>query len=448
MDVILIVLFSSSSLVYVILETLFIFGAWGLFRKSGISGLWALVPCVREYMLARCAGREPEGRMTSISTLLITVINIGASAQGLLSQEMPVLNVLNSSLLVLLLALEFVRFIYRIRVYVGLIEVYGQKRRWLWLWATFRFIPAILWACGKQYQPAWQVEEFRRGLETITSTGSAEVLTDGLTVNLLDRTVTDFLQKKTLLRDVHLSIPPGRMVLLLGGSGAGKTVLLNAISGYEKANAEVLLGGGNMYTEYEKMQYQVGYAPQQDTMRGKDTVYYTLMDVALLRLPLDAPPSTRRARVDTVIDFFGLTPSKSHLVEKLSGGQKKRVSIAMELISNPSLFILDEPDSGLDGVMARELMTQLRAVADQGKIVIVITHTPDRVIDLFDDVIVLAKDDRRVGRLVYHGTIDEAREFFGKDSMEGIVKSVNSVDVGGEGRAEEFIAKYAEVRHA
>jgi ABC-type multidrug transport system ATPase subunit len=124
------------------------------------------------------------------------------------------------------------------------------------------------------------------------------------------------------------------------------------------------------------------------------------------------------------------------------------VSIAMELISNPSLFILDEPDSGLDGVMARELMTQLRAVADQGKIVIVITHTPDRVADLFDDVIVLAKDDKRVGRLAYYGSIDGARKFFGSDSMEGIVKSINAKAVGGEGRAEEYIAKFAEVQHA
>ena len=93
-------------------------------------------------------------------------------------------------------------------------------------------------------------------------------------------------------------------------------------------------------------------------------------------------------------------------------------------------------------------MTQLRAVADQGKIVIVITHTPDRVADLFDDVIVLAKDEKRVGRLAYYGSIEEARSFFGKESMEGIVKSINGKSVGGEGRADEYIARFAEVRHA
>ena len=130
-------------------------------------------------------------------------------------------------------------------------------------------------------------------------------------------------------------------------------------------------------------------------------------------------------------------------MEKLSGGQKRRLSIAMELLSNPSLFILDEPDSGLDGVMARELMSQLRTIANMGKIVIVITHTPDRVIDLFDDVIVLAKDSHRTGRLAFFGEIGEARTFFGRDSMEKIVQSINSKDVGGDGLADEFVIKFA-----
>ena len=142
------------------------------------------------------------------------------------------------------------------------------------------------------------------------------------------------------------------------------------------------------------------------------------------------------------------TPIKNSLVQKLSGGQKKRLSIAMELISNPSLFILDEPDSGLDGVMARELMQQLRSVADTGKIVIVITHIPDRVIEYFDDVIVLAKDSALTGRLAFYGSIQEAREFFGCEKMEEIVKLLNREEEGGEGRADEFIEKYVEVKYA
>ena len=173
----------------------------------------------------------------------------------------------------------------------------------------------------------------------------------------------------------------------------------------------------------------------------------TLLDTAKLRLPMNLSRSQRRARVDEVMDVFGLKPVQNSLVEKLSGGQKKRLSIAMEFISNPALFILDEPDSGLDGVMARELFLQLRKIADTGKIVIAITHTPDRVIDLFDDVIVLARDSTRIGRLAFYGSIEEARKFFGKEKMEEIVRSVNQKEEGGDGLADEFILKYAEVQH-
>lgn len=143
-----------------------------------------------------------------------------------------------------------------------------------------------------------------------------------------------------------------------------------------------------------------------------------------------------------VLESFGLSMLANTLVEKLSGGQKKRLSIAMEFISDPSLFILDEPDSGLDGVVARGLFEKLRAIADSGKIVIVITHTPDRVADLFDDVIVLAKDASRTGRLAFYGDIEEAKEFFGKDSMEHVLRAVNQKEEGGEGRATEFVSRF------
>ena len=174
----------------------------------------------------------------------------------------------------------------------------------------------------------------------------------------------------------------------------------------------------------------------------------TLSDAALLRMPLAADRAERKKQVNEVLDLFGLEPVKNSLVGKLSGGQRKRLSISMEYIANPTLFILDEPDSGLDGVMARRLMVRLRRIADKGKIVIVITHTPDRVIDLFDDVIVLAKDAKLTGRLAFYGSITDAREFFGKEKMEDIVMSINRKEEGGEGRADEFVDKYVEVQNA
>lgn len=425
----------------VIQSALYIAGLWGIFVKSGLKGWWSLIPCAREYQLSRCAGLEQEGRVYSVVTFFCLITE---STAFLFHGEMVAY-----VFVYVLLTMELVRIIYGLRVYNGLIDVYGLKKRWIWLFvlAVTRWIPALLMGFKKDFQPAWKVEDMNAELERIAFHGNARVMDQGLTVNLKTRTATEFFQKKILLRDIHMAIPKGHMVLLLGGSGAGKTTFLNAVNGYEKADAQVMLNGSDIYKEYKKMQYEVGFVPQQEMMRGKDTVRNTLLDAARLRLPKEISADLRRKRVDEVMEIFGLMPVKNNLMEKLSGGQKKRLSIAMEFISNPSLFILDEPDSGLDGVMARKLFEQLRAVADTGKIVIVITHTPDRVIDLFDDVIVLAKDSARTGRLAYYGSIEDARKFFGRHDMEEVVKSINRKEEGGDGLADEFIGKFAEVQN-
>ena len=443
--------FNTTNWASIVGEVLSIVGLWKLLEKSGVKGWWALIPCAREYQMGRCAGREPEGRMLCVFLFLSRLLSLfrflpaALLGRNGMSSETAVVLASVFEVAVILPAL-----IYSIRVYSGLIEVYGVRKRWMWLWLLpyVNCLPPLIWGFRKEYQPTWKVEDIKAELARLATHGSATVMDEGLTVNLKERSATEFFQKKVLLRDIHMSIPQGHMVLLLGGSGAGKTTYLNAINGYEKAKAEVMLNGNNLYTQYKKMQYEVGFVPQSEMMRGKDTVLNTLLDAAKLRLPKDVPAKQRRDRVNEVMDIFGLRPVQNNLVEKLSGGQKKRLSISMEFISNPSLFILDEPDSGLDGVMARELFEQLRKIADTGKIVIVITHTPDRVIDLFDDVIVLAKDSARTGRLAWYGSIEDARKFFGRERMEQIVKSVNRKEEGGDGLADEFVMKYAQAQKA
>lgn len=429
-------------------RVLYIIGAWLLFRKSGINTWWALVPWAREYKLGCCAAREPEGRSFCVTGFLITTLSIvGIWLQ--LNENNKDLAAFTPLILVVLVSVMIMHFVFNIRVFAGFVRIYGTSSWWLvsCIFDELRFIPMLIWGASKKYQPAWKVQDIRAEMERLATHGSAAVMDEGLTVNLKDRSVKEFFHKKYLLKDIHMAIPQGHMVLLLGGSGAGKTTFLNAVNGYEKADAVVTLNGNNMYKDYKKMQYEVGFVPQQELVRGKDTVMKTLMDAAKLRLSKDIPKADRVKRVHEVMDIFGLTPVQDNLVDKLSGGQKKRLSISMEFISNPSLFILDEPDSGLDGVMARELFEQLRGIADTGKIVIVITHTPDRVIDLFDDVIVLAKDSSRTGRLAFYGSIDDARAFFGKPTMEEIVKSINQKEEGGDGLADEFVLKYAEVQN-
>ena len=124
-------------------------------------------------------------------------------------------------------------------------------------------------------------------------------------------------------------------------------------------------------------------------------------------------------------------------------GEKKRLSIAVEYIADPSLFFLDEPDSGLDGVMSRALMNNLRHIADEGKIVMVISHGPDRAADLFDKVILLAKSVQdNCGHLAFFGSVSEAYEFFDTNTLEGVVRRINREDEGGDGMSDYYIKKY------
>lgn len=265
-----------------------------------------------------------------------------------------------------------------------------------------------------------------------------------LVIQISEKSVWQRFRKLTLLKDTNLTVKPGEMVLILGGSGAGKTTFMNAVMGYEKAQGTILHGNTNIYSEYEKMKYEIGYVPQQDLLRGSDIVYNTINDAAAMKLPKSIGKAQRRERAEQIIDMVGLRNEAHFQVSKISGGQRKRLSVAVELVANPSLLFLDEADSGLDGPNSMELMQNVRNIADTGKIVMVITHAPDRVVSLFDKVIVLAKSEKdNTGRLAFFGPVREALRFFETDSMEGIVKKINRKDEGGgEGLADYFIEKY------
>lgn len=421
-------------------------GIWKILVKCGEKGWWALLPGVRYYKLSEVAGRERDGRNVlrfEVPTYLLNAVYDLA----------PLSEDIKYFLTLIMLVFGLIMIIYKMRVIIGLAKTFAVSNAWVLLWGLLPWLAALIWGFSLKFVP---VNLGRTADdELLAGTAPADILfydeddedeDDGLVVHLRQRTVRDFLKKRYLLKDINLKIPNGSLVLLLGGSGSGKTTLVNAIIGYEKADAVVKLNGEDIYENYNQMKYRIGFVPQQDLLRQNDTVVNTLKDAAKLRLPTTMSSSESHARITDVIEMLGLSGGKSGLVSKKSGGQKKRISIGMELISDPELFVLDEPDSGLDGVIARELFEKLRQVADTGKIVITITHTPDRVADLFDKVIVLARDSGRVGRLAFYGTPDEARAFFNKPTMEQIVMCVNRKDEGGEGRADEFIQKYAALR--
>ncbi|MCR5168482.1 MAG: ABC transporter ATP-binding protein [Oscillospiraceae bacterium] len=414
---------------------------WFIFAKFGRKQKDALIPLKNYYVLSDCVGKEKDGRSLITCILLEILILICTSLWDIYADNangdhmMATAGLLITVIFGAEISIEIMMYIYKLKISLALTERFGRRKRWIILWMTIPGITMLWWGLSKKFVIAED-----NGTSNAVFDDSSEGL--DLSVNIRKRTARDLFRTKTLLKEIDMKIPKGHMVLLLGGSGAGKTTFLNAVTGYEKADADILIGDRNVYRDYRNMKYDIGFVPQLDLMRGNDSVYRTVSDAAFLRLPYYMKDAEKKERVDGVLNKFGLWSVRKSLVEKLSGGQRKRLSIAMEYISNPSLFILDEPDSGLDGVMARELFESLRSIADTNKIVIVITHTPDRVIDLFDDVIVLAKDSSRTGRLAYYGSVEGSYDFFGKSSMEEILLSINQKDEGGEGRAEEFVEKY------
>ena len=264
-----------------------------------------------------------------------------------------------------------------------------------------------------------------------------------LAIRIIERSVSSAAGRKLLLQDIALTVNSGEMVLILGGSGAGKTTFMNAVMGYEKAEGQILHGDLDLYEHFKEMKHRIGFVPQQDLLRGSDTVFYTLENAADMKLPRRMKRPERLQRIENVLQTLGLTPERDTLVSKLSGGQRKRLSVGVEYISDPSLFFLDEPDSGLDGIMARTLMENLRTIANEGKIVMVISHAPDRVPELFDKVIVLAKSTRdNVGHLAFYGSVPDARTFFGTQTLEDVVRRINRPEEGGEGLADYYIDRF------
>ena len=249
--------------------------------------------------------------------------------------------------------------------------------------------------------------------------------------------------KKTLLRDVDFNVDTGDFVLILGGSGAGKTTLIRAILGESKAEGSIMLNGQNLYTNFSSLKSQVGLVPQFLTLRLNDTVQNTVMDAAMIRLAGAFNKKEITQRVESVLKKVGIQELRNSLVGQLSGGQKKKVSVAVQLVGFQKVFICDEPDSGLDAASRKQLFDILKEISMSGKIVMVITHYPDDAIKLFTKVVVLAKSSTdKSGHLAYQGNIPGALDFFSVNALQEIMMQINPPYEGGKGLADSYIQKY------
>jgi ABC transport system ATP-binding/permease protein len=214
----------------------------------------------------------------------------------------------------------------------------------------------------------------------------AATRTSGLTAYGLALTVDG----RQLLQDVSFTAKPGTLTAVIGPSGAGKSTLVKLIGGAMPRSAGlVAFDGHDVHAEYASMRSRIGMVPQDDVVHRQLTVEQALNFAAELRLPPDTTADDRRQVVERVLDELELAPHKDTRVDKLSGGQRKRASVAMELLTGPSLLILDEPTSGLDPALDRQVMTMLRRLADAGRVVIVVTHSLTYV-GMCDQILLLA----------------------------------------------------------
>lgn len=225
-------------------------------------------------------------------------------------------------------------------------------------------------------------------------------------MSLVGRKIRVQLGGKTILHNVDFRANPGELIGILGPSGSGKSTLLRALSGFRPAReGQLTFRGRDLYDEFESLKHEIGFVPQDDIVPLALKVERVLAYAAELRLE-HISPEERQQRVERILYKLQLTKSKNLRVSKLSGGQRKRVSVGVELLSNPKLLFADEPTSGLDPALERSLTEALHKLTQDGSIVIVTTHIMTSL-DLLHKICVLHE-----GRLVFFGAPSDLKPFF------------------------------------
>lgn len=225
---------------------------------------------------------------------------------------------------------------------------------------------------------------------------------------------------KTILNRVSLCVQPREFVALVGGSGMGKSTLLDALSGAKRASGAVRVNDEDLYANYDAYRSLMGYVPQEDIIHRELTVDSALRYAARLRLPSDLSEAEIEQRIEQALAEVQLLPQRRQPIHSLSGGQRKRASIAVELLGNPSLFFLDEPTSGLDPSLEKKMMLELRELADRGRTVILVTHATANI-EQCDHVAFMSH-----GRMVFFGPPAEALAFFKARDFADIYDMIGS----------------------
>ncbi len=246
---------------------------------------------------------------------------------------------------------------------------------------------------------------------------------------------------KMILQDVSLSVQGSEFAALVGGSGAGKSTLIKAMNGFRPAtHGRMLIDGEPLYPNLATYRTLMGYVPQDDIIHKTLPVRTALWYSARLRLP-DATAVEINARIDDVLEMVELTAHQNKPVSVLSGGQRKRVSIAVELLAEPALLFLDEPTSGLDPGLEKKMMYDLNRLADQGRTVVLVTHATANI-EQCDHVGFLER-----GNLAYYGPPKDAIPFFqAQDFADIYLKLSEEVEADGSSLPADLKPYHAAVK--
>ncbi len=263
----------------------------------------------------------------------------------------------------------------------------------------------------------------------------SRIASESVRLEVVELTQTTGGKKSVVLLDnISLSINPKEFVAIVGGSGAGKSTLMDALNGFRPARAgQVLLNGEDFYHNFNFYRANLGYVPQEDIIHRNLSVERALYYAARLRLPADTTEQEIEQRVTTVLEEVEMTERRKVVVSRLSGGQRKRVSIAVELLVKPGLFFLDEPTSGLDPGLDKRMMFLLRRLADQGRTIILVTHATSHIMTC-DKVIFLAPG----GRLAFFGSPQNALAFFEVKEFADIYSKLEQTPSSGTEWAARF----------
>ena len=266
-------------------------------------------------------------------------------------------------------------------------------------------------------------------------------------------TVTKDRADTAILEGITFPLAERSMMAVIGPAGAGKSTLLNALTGKRPATAgTVLYDNRDLYQNYDSLRDRIGLVPQDSVTHDALTAREALGYAAELRFSSDVGAQERRQRIEAVLGDLEMSGHGDTRIERLSGGQNKRVNIGLELLTKPSMLFLDEPTSPLDPHLKRQLFQRMRAMADKdaadGQSVVVITHDVDpSLLGLCDRLLVLAPG----GRMAYFGPPKEGLKYFGEaewaDVFQGFADAPGS-DWAGKFEASPEYLKYVAMRMA